>query len=72
VELSKEGVIVPGNALGRIRSTIECTPMCSHAPSLEPKNHDRAHVTYSHVFRVTLAAIANLPTPWDIGAVMCD
>jgi hypothetical protein len=50
---------------------IEHTPMRLSAPVLEPKNHDRAHATYSRVFRVALTAIANLLAPWDIGEVTC-
>ena len=68
VELSKEGIIVPGSALDRTRAVIECTPMCSSTLALEPKNHDLVHATYSRVFCVTLAGIANLPASWDIAA----
>jgi hypothetical protein len=60
VELSKEGIIVPGSALDRTRA------------ALELKNHNRAHAIYSRVFYVALAAITNLPASWDIRAVMCD
>jgi hypothetical protein len=51
---------------------IELTPMRLSVPVLKPKNHDRAHATYYYVFHIALAAIANLPVPWDIGEVTCD
>ena len=72
VELSKKGVIVLGSALDCTRAAIERNYDQAYTDAFEPKNHNRAHATYSHVFRVSLAAIANLPLPWDIGVVTCD
>jgi hypothetical protein len=72
VEMSKEGFIVPDSALDHTKAAIECTPMHSGAHALEPKNHNRTHATYSRVFHIVLAAIANLLAPWDIGAVTCN
>jgi hypothetical protein len=65
VELSKEGIIVPGSVLDHTRFAIERTTMSSSAPALEPKSHDRAHAICTHVFRVSLAAITKLLVSWD-------
>jgi hypothetical protein len=77
VELSKEGVMslavcLIAHDLQSNATMIERTPMRSSMPMLEPKNHDRAHAIYSYVFHFALAAITNLPAPWDIGAVSCN
>jgi hypothetical protein len=65
VELSKEGTLVLGSVLDRIRATIERKMMRSSVPVLEPKIYDQAHSTYTRVFHVTLATIANLLALWD-------
>ena len=65
MELSKEGIVVPGSALDRTRSPIERTTMRLSMPALEPKSHDRVHATYILFFRVALVAITNLLALWD-------
>jgi hypothetical protein len=59
VELSTEGILVPGSALDHTRAAIELTYDRAYNNAFErawarAKIHDRAHATYTYVFRVAL------------------